>query len=161
MAMQEMRLGALAVIQNVSDKDWISRRLKQLSPRLFVERQMTLDDEWVWCVVEDCGVDQPPVTVYEFRDSYGAPIPYLTEAIVHEMERRAKEGRKSMAEIAQEVIRRNEDRRKRNSDTFRQNSEDQLRDTQRLLKKKHSIPGIRGAKLRSTREKMRERGEKC
>lgn len=91
MALAEYRFGALSVVQNVSDKDMIQRRLKALDPRLFVEQQLNLDGEYVWCVCLDVGGDQVPWTIYESRDHQNRPIPYLTHDVVEEIERRMKD----------------------------------------------------------------------
>jgi hypothetical protein len=91
----ETRVGALAVVQNVSDRDFVNRRLRQIDPALFVELQLTFDDEEVWTVVEDTGERYGAerfVPVYEHRAPDGRPIRHLTDAIVDEMQRRARDG---------------------------------------------------------------------
>lgn len=91
MPLTEYRYGALAVIEDVKDRDWINRLLRQIDPALFVELQLCPNGERVWCVVEDTPGDGPPVTVYEHRDGDRKPLPYPTESMVDTFRRRAQE----------------------------------------------------------------------
>lgn len=84
------RHGALAVVQATQPKERIDYLLRQIDPNLFCELQLTYDGDQVWCVVENVGGDQVPVTVLEFRDSTGEPIAGLTEQIVDRMRQRAR-----------------------------------------------------------------------
>lgn len=109
----EYRLGALHVVQDTHDKWWIDRLLHQIDERLFAEKQLTFADEQVWCVVEDTGEQNGEsrfVVVHEFRDGHGKPIPYLTEAIVDEMRRRAQDGTGNIREASRIAQRRNQER---------------------------------------------------
>jgi hypothetical protein len=57
------------------------------------EKQLDFTDREVWCIVEDTGERHGAerfVTVYEWRDRKGDPIPYLSQGIVDEMKRRAR-----------------------------------------------------------------------
>lgn len=116
MALAEYRMGALCVVENVSDTDWINRRLKQIDGRLFVEKQLTFAEEEVWCVVEDTGEQYGAdrfVCVYEFRGPDGRPVPYLTERIVEVMLRRAQEGTGNVLEARKIAQQRNAERQQR------------------------------------------------
>lgn len=100
MQLTETRYGALAVVHQVASRDAINAQLKQLSPKLFAEQQLTYAGERVWCVVENVGLGHPPITVYEYRDEHGRPITDLSDGIVVEMQRRAQ-NRMTMLEAAQ------------------------------------------------------------
>jgi hypothetical protein len=80
------RYGALHVLERSADTDAVQRRLRQLDPNLFLERQVTLDGEQVWCVMCTVGSERPPLCVFEWRDpETGAPIPVLSHGIVDRM----------------------------------------------------------------------------
>lgn len=81
--MRIARHGALHVVEQAHSKDWVQLELKKLDRALFLEKQITLDNEEVWCVCVDVGLDQPPVTLLEWRDDDGRPLPYLSERLVH------------------------------------------------------------------------------
>jgi hypothetical protein len=83
--MQTYRYGALHVVESAADSDTIQRDLKAIDPRLWLERQITLDNEWVWCVMCELEGDQPPLCVFEWRDPDGHPIPVLSSGIVDRM----------------------------------------------------------------------------
>lgn len=109
-------MGALAVVQNVADTDWINRRLRALDERLFVEKQLTFRDEEVWCVVEDTGEAYGAerfVCVLEWRDGNGRPLPYLSDGIIDELQRRRREGVTDAVEAGKIAQRRNHDRKER------------------------------------------------
>lgn len=112
----QYNIGALAVVQHVEEQHHINKRLKAIDERLMVEKQLTFRDEEVWCVVEDTGERfgaERFVCVYEFRDSRGKPVPHLTDAIVDEMQRRAKDGTGNILEARKIVNRRNAEREQR------------------------------------------------
>lgn len=91
--MRIARHGALYVSETAHSKDWVQVELKKLDRALFLEKQITLDNEEVWCVCVDVGLDEPPLTLLEWRDDDGRPIPYLSERLVHRvgsMERDAR-----------------------------------------------------------------------
>jgi hypothetical protein len=81
-AMRIDRHGALYVVEQAHPKDRVQRELRKLDDRLFLERQVTLENEEVWCVCVDIGLDSPPLTILEWRDERGRPIPDLTDRIV-------------------------------------------------------------------------------
>jgi len=83
--MQTYRYGALHVVESAADSDAVQRDLKKIDPRLFLERQITLDQEQVWCVMCALDGDQPPLCVFEWRDPEGRAIPVLSSGIVDRM----------------------------------------------------------------------------
>lgn len=83
----ETRLGALSVVQQVRGTDWVQKELRLIDDRLFLERQLTFDGEEVWCVVCQVGGDIPPVTIMEWRDPNGRPIPELSSGLVERVAR--------------------------------------------------------------------------
>lgn len=93
--------------------DYVNRGLKAIDERLFVEKQLDFTDREVWCVVEDTGErygQERFVTVFEWRDRKGAPIPYLSQGVVDEMSRRAREGTGNVLAARAIAERRNQDR---------------------------------------------------
>lgn len=80
--MPEYRHGALYVVENRSNRDDIERALKQIDRALFLERQVSMEGELVWCVVSEIFGDHPPVTIFEWRDENGRPIHELSMGIV-------------------------------------------------------------------------------
>jgi hypothetical protein len=83
--MQTYRYGALHVVESAADSDALQRDLKAIDERLWLERQITLDNDWVWCVMCELPGDQPPLCVFEWRDPDGRPIPVLSSGIVDRM----------------------------------------------------------------------------
>jgi hypothetical protein len=83
--MATYRYGALHVVETAADTDVVQRELKQIDDRLWLERQITLDGDWVWCVMCDLPGDQPPLTVFEWRGPDGEAIPVLSSGIVDRM----------------------------------------------------------------------------
>lgn len=109
--MESYRYGALTVVEAPAKHDAIQRRLKEIDPRLFIEKQLTLDGEEVWCVV--CEIDEAPhtLTVFEWRDpDTGRPIPVLSHGVVDRM---AKMERDPKA-LAARVHAQNEEFQRRN-----------------------------------------------
>jgi hypothetical protein len=92
----EYRHGALYVVESASSREPIVRALKQIDDRLFVERQATFDGEQVWVVNVDLGRDDPTgvVTLCEWRDGDGKPIPYLAEGLVRQVAQMERDGSK-------------------------------------------------------------------
>lgn len=109
----EYRHGALAVVCSVETPAWVDAELKRIDEHLFCEKQLGFDGREVWCVVEDTGEQRGPdryVTVFEFRGRDGEPVPYLHQAIVDEMKRRAQDGTGNILAAREIVRRRNADR---------------------------------------------------
>ena len=84
--------GGLYVIERAAPTDLVTRRLKEVDERLFLERQIGLDQRPVWCVVCDVGLDGPPVTLLEHRDDNGNPIPDPSEMLVYRVQRMERDG---------------------------------------------------------------------
>lgn len=137
--LQDYRYGALHVVQDVKDRSQITRQLKEIDPNLFLELQLTPGGEHVWCVVEVCGGDQPPVTVYEARGPDGSPLPYPTETIVENFRRRSQENLtwRDRLEIAD---RRNNELKARRKETMMEQAEEIRRDFTRLAKTAPMLP---------------------
>lgn len=90
----EYRHGALYVVETPAARDPIVKALQQIDDRLFVERQATLEGDWVWVVNVDLGRDDPSgvVTLLEWRDEQGKPLPYLAEGIVQRVASMERDG---------------------------------------------------------------------
>lgn len=145
----EYRMGALTVVQEVSDRDFIQRRLRGLDDRLFVEQQLTFDNERVWCVMLTVGLSEPPRCVFEWRNADGRPIRALTEGIVQEVERMMKRGPLDMQAIDEanrRLVARHEQR-------AREAHEEIARDFERLARRSSAIP--RSPTLAATRRRQR------
>lgn len=153
--MTTYRNGALYVVESASDSGQIARELKALDSRLFLERQMTLTNEVVWCVVMSLG-DQPPQTIMEWRGPRDEPIE-LSYGIVN----RIKEmmGRDSYDLGKRAVERNNELMERRRKDSLAGYTE-VFRQGERLLAPGHSALLPRGQGLRRSRDKERARGRK-
>jgi hypothetical protein len=87
----EYRYGALAVVETAQDYQFIDHALKQLDPRLFLERQLTFDNEFMWTVQLDVP-DQPPVWILDWEDADGRPINAPTFGIVDRVKDSMKRG---------------------------------------------------------------------
>jgi hypothetical protein len=86
--MQSYRYGALTIVEQAGDKNAVQRDLQQIDPRLFLEKQLTLDNQEVWCVMCQLDGDQPPLCVFEWRDpDTNEAIPVLSSGIVNRMAR--------------------------------------------------------------------------
>lgn len=150
--MQTYRSGALYVVEKAHPKAPLQRALKQLDDRLFLERQVTFENEWVWCVVVDTGGE--PITILEWRDDFGKPIPELSEGIVYrvaKMERDAGRLNKRILEKNRELERQ---RNKKRDDEIR----DLMLDIVPRISEKRSVLLPRGQHLRRSRERTRNLG---
>lgn len=98
--MQEYRYGALTVVSEMGPRDLIQQRLKQIDSRLFLERQLTVDEEAVWTVCISVGGDSPPLPLYEYRNEVGMPIPEPGEGIVTAMQTMERSSSRLSARIA-------------------------------------------------------------
>ena len=71
--------------------DEITYRGKQLVLRMRdPEKQLTIDNELVWCVLLSIGDAGPPVDVHQWRDEFNRPIQQLSMGLVDQV-RRMKE----------------------------------------------------------------------
>lgn len=154
--MNTHRHGALYVVEEPQDKKRIADALKAIDPRLFVEKQITFEQEAVWCVVCDVGGDQPPHTILEYRDEEtGKPIPDLGWRLVERVQRMDRDG----ARLAAKVIRENKERVEKARADARAHWEDIGKDFQERMKPTRSAVLPRGQHLRMSRDKRRARGE--
>lgn len=154
--MNTYRHGALYVVESGREKAEIDAALKAVDDRLFVEKQITLANESVWCVVVDVGGDQPPMTVLEFRDDKGVPINELSWDIVERMKRMDRDGK----HLAARVIRQNRDRIEGARKLAREQWEDIGGEFEKRMDPGYSAVLHRGQHLRRSRDKRRARGEK-
>lgn len=157
MALTEFRHGGLHIIQAVSSKDEINRQLRELDAALFVEKQLTLDQEAVWCVVEDRGSAYPPVTVYEFRDERGRPIPELTERVVEVMKMRAQAGLDPQA-LLNRIDAKNAAREAERKGDMREGLDQSLKEWETMRRGQPVVPRSRGLYL--SRAKQRAKGKR-
>lgn len=171
--MLEQRIGALYVVGRVPDRDEINQRLKQLDPRLFLEKQMTFADEEVWCVVEDTGERFGPdrfVTVHEHRGPDGRPLEHLSDRIVDEMQQRAREKNGRRVSAAKIATARNRERIEQAKRIAQEQASDISRDfdrhrimgnfavvprSQQLARTRARVRSTQAEQLRATREAMR------
>ncbi len=150
------RHGALTVIETPKAQNEVLRELKMIDPRLFLERQVTLEDQAVWCVVVDVGSDSPPITILEWRDSEGHPIHELSGGIVGRMQMMDRNG----AKLTDRVIKQNADRIEAKRRETQQHWADIGTDFERLMSPGHSAVLHRGQHLRRSRDKLRSQGWK-
>lgn len=154
--MNSYRHGSLYVVEQARDKDEIQKALKAIDPRLFLEKQITFDQESVWCVVVDVGGEQGPLTILEYRDEEtGKPIPDLGWRIVERVQRMDRDGQR----LAAKVIRQNQERVERARADARAHWEDLGKEFQERMKPTRSAVLHRGQHLRRSRDKRRANGE--
>lgn len=154
--MTSYRHGALHVIETPKSKDEILRALKRIDDRLFIEKQVTFENEAVWCVVVNVGGDIPPLTILEWRDEHGNPIPDLTSGIIGRVERMERDAGKLTAK----VIKANADRLERARRDAREAWQDMGREFEARMKETRSAVLHRGIHLRRHRDRLRAMGAK-
>lgn len=150
--MPEYRHGALYVVEHASSRDPIVKALKQIDDRLFVERQATFDDQWVWVVNIDLGRDDPDgiVTLLEWRDEQGKPIPYLSDGLVQRVAAMERDGSALHRKVIEANRRFTEQRRRE----LEQKVEDITRDiVPNIGWRKTTLPRSRGLYLARARER--------
>lgn len=152
--MTQYRHGALTVIETAKSQNEILRELKKIDPRLFLERQVTLEGQAVWCVVCDVGSDSPPITILEWRDSEDHPIHELSSGIIGRVQRMERDGGK----LADRVIRQNAEILAKKRAETREQWSDIGTDFERLMSPGHSALLPRGQYLRRSRDKKRSMG---
>jgi hypothetical protein len=150
------RHGALAVVRSVAAPDEVQRALKRLDPALFVEQQIGFDQEPVWCVVCDIGDAGPPVTIMEWRDPDGSPIPYVSLDLVDRVARMERDG----ARLTASAIEKNQAIVEAGKRERRQQYLDMQADIMPSILGKRSVNLPRGQSLRMMRDKARARGDK-
>lgn len=154
--MRISRYGALSVVEEAHPKDKVQAELQKLDDRLFLEKQITMANEEVWCVVVNVGLDQPPVTLMEWRDESGEPIPYLTDRIVSRVAAMERDGHKLYAK----VIQANADKVEIDRKIALYQYEELGRDMGPRIEGKIRPVLPRSQALRMSRDKMRARGRK-
>lgn len=152
--METYRNGALYVAEQPGDRNELQRELKRLDDRLFLELQVTLTHEQVWCVVLDA---TPPQTILEWRDSRGVPIP-LSSGIVERVRRMVAQG--DASGLAREAAERNHRMIEEARVRAREESRDIVLDILPSVLGHRSVMLPRGQSLRMARDKARARGEK-
>ena len=152
--MNEYLSGGLYVVEKPKASHWVNRALRQLDPDLFLERQLTYDGGMVWCVVCETGGDRPPVTLLEFRDDNGKPIPEPTESLVQRAARMERS-----AEALNRYVREANERRKQEISrrAIEQTREISL-DVMPRISPTRSVLLPRGQYLRRSRDRARARG---
>lgn len=154
--MTTYRHGALYVVEDARHHKRLERDLRAIDDRLFFEKQRTIAGEDVWCVVCDVGLDYPPMTLLEWRDDSGRPIPDLTDSIISRVQRMERDGGRLMARVVRANAARIEERRRRDAALFRDMAQDMVpRIEGRVRPVLH-----RGVHLRQSRDRRRERGER-
>jgi hypothetical protein len=156
MGMDTYRHGALYVVEGAKDKNEIQRELKKIDPRLFLEKQITFEQEAVWCVVVDVGSGEPPMTILEFRDEIGKPIPDLSYRIVESMQKMERDGER----LAAKVIKQNRAKIDRARADARAHWEEIGKDFEKRMSPTRSAVLPRSQALRRSRDKRRNKGEK-
>lgn len=153
----QTRHGALTIVEQTRDRDWINRELRQIDPNLFVEKQLTYAGEEVWCVVCEVDSSHPPITILEWRDELSSrPIAELSSGLINRVARMERDG----AKLAEHVKRLNAAKIERD----RRDSYDKYREI--ALDMVPRMSGLRSAVLprgqwlRMSRDKMRAQGRK-
>jgi hypothetical protein len=150
-------MGALTVIEAAKSSNEILVELRKIEPRLFLERQVTIGDQAVWCVVYDAGSDHPPMCVLEWRDADDHPIHELSYGIVE----RIKKMEQQSGSLTAEVIRKNSERIEAKRRQTQQQWAEIGTDFERLMSPGHSAVLHRGPHLRRSRDTDRSRRGGC
>jgi hypothetical protein len=95
----EFRHGALYVVEQARSQDSVQKALRGIDDRLFLERQVGFDGQPVWCVCVALDGDQPPVTILEWRDEDGSPIPDPSDRLVDRVRRMERDGARLTASV--------------------------------------------------------------
>ena len=148
------RHGALHVIEQAAERDEVQRALRQLDERLFLERQLTLHMETVWCVCATVSPDEPPLTILEWRDPETSEPLQLSHGIVARMARMEREAGKLSASVLSQNAERIEARRRETRALWAELGAE----ADRLLHPAHSAVLPRGYHLRRSRDAKRNQG---
>jgi hypothetical protein len=151
----EYRHGALTIIETPRSHDSVLRDLKKIDDRLFLERQVTIEGQAVWCVVLDPRSDDPPLTILEWRDENDHPIHELGEGILYRVQKmQANAG----GNLTAKVLKANHDRIEAKRREAQGHWADMGTDFERLMSPGHSAVLPRGQHLRRSRDKLRNQG---
>lgn len=152
MPFYETLRGGLHVVERPSDKEWLVKRLKELDQRLFVQKEIGLDNREVWVVSVE---GAPPIPILEWRDDLGNPIPYLTENIVYRVAAMPRESGKLM----QSVLDKNRALKERKQREHKEMTAEIFREMVPMAQGRGRILAPRGQKLYQQRNRRRARGE--
>jgi len=135
--------------------DSIVRALRGIDRRLFLEKQLTFQNDLVWCVVCDIGSGQPPVTLFEWRDPRGEPLP-LDSGIVERVQRMERDGERLAQRALDANARMVESQRRQSRDAYVEIARDMI---PRIEDRRRPV-FPRSQALRMSRDKRRAQGEK-
>lgn len=152
------RHGALTVMSHERPDDIYKDALARIDRRLFLERQVTLAGEVVWCLVLDAGMDIGPVTLLEWRGRDGEPLE-LSSGILEEA-RRMKQQLDSGEDVARNVMLANQRLIERRRLDSMSQYQDVVADMMPRMSGKRSAVLHRGVYLRRSRDKQRAQGAK-
>jgi len=145
--------GGLYVVETAPPRNSILRALKQIDDRLFLEKQVSTDGRHVWCVVVDLG-DRPPVTILEYRDDDGVPIPEPTDSLVWRIAQMDRDG----GRLHKRVLQANEDLKAARARKAREETAELARDIVPRISDTRSVLLPRGVDLRRARDRKRAQG---
>lgn len=141
----------LHVVEAPREKWYVESRLKRLDPRLFVEKQIDLDQREVWTVQLEGQLGEPIQTIFEWRTPDGTPIAELTERVVDEVQRIMANPLNVQAIIAHnEALK--EQRRLRRQEEVRE----MVHERAEFLRSRHYIFSPRGDAINHARHRRRE-----
>lgn len=124
--MTTYRHGALYVVEEGRRRPDLERELKAIDRSLFFERQVTLEDELVWCVCVQVDGDQPPITLLEWRDTNGRPIAELSSGIITRVQNMHRDARTLVDEMTTNNERRRREAEKRRSEEIEELAYDMI-----------------------------------
>lgn len=152
------RQGDLVVAENDRLADQIQRRLKEIDPKLFLEKQIRLTDQRpCWYVMFDMGGLEDPAALLEWSDPTGRPLDLswslYDRVVANRLDRSPRRAPAAgLAEAAN--VRKQEEAKKWSGDQY-----DTIRDEfVKLLDPMHSAVLHRGVYLRMSRDRERARG---
>lgn len=153
-------VGGLAIVEETVTKRQVDAELRKLTPPggfplLFVEPQLDLNEQPVWCVCVQVAGDQAPLTVMEWRDEQGRAIE-LTLGIVERI--KAMEG--AGFTLVETLRRRAAERRAYMDAEQRRRYREIAEDMVPLIQGRRSHPLHRSVGLRMAKDKQRARGDK-
>jgi hypothetical protein len=154
--MPAYQFGGLYVVERASPRSAILRALKQIDDRLFLERQISIDDRPVWCVVCNVGGDRPPVTILEYRDDNGDPIPEPADSLLY----RVAQMPRSSQQLNEQILRANEKLKADRAERAREETAELTRDIVPRVVQTRSVVFPRGVYLRQARDRKRAKGWK-
>lgn len=152
----EHRDGALFVVRQAGDREWLTKELRKIDDRLFCELQVGFDQQPVWCVVCEVGGDVPPITLHEWRDEQGRPIPELSSGLLDRVNAMERDGHK----LAAKAILANKQLIERGRQERFARFHDQVEEILPSVTGVRSVALHRGDHLRRSRDKLRARGWK-